>query len=162
VSGISKVVLHDQTETTGMRKQHTNAGGHLHRFLDIMGHHENALQRSSLLFLPERNHFVAQIFGSENVQSAKGLVQAKDLRLGYERSSNAHPLSHTPRDFARIRVVVVIEAYQIDRLFDGSLFFGPTDQLGHQTDGDILFDSQPRVESESLENDRSVRIDARQ
>ena len=43
IAGIRKVVFHDQTEPTGMRKQNANAGGHFHRFFNVVSDHEDAL-----------------------------------------------------------------------------------------------------------------------
>ena len=159
ISRIGKVVFHHQTETARVRKQDANASGHFNSLLNVVRDHEDAFQSRRLL-LPEGHHFVAQVLGGENIQSAESFIQAKDLRLGDQSSGDPHPLSHSSRNFARIGVMVIVQANQIDCLFDSSLFFGASHQLRHQTNGNVLLDGQPWVKSESLEDNRSIRIDA--
>ena len=156
---IGKVVFHDQTETARVRKQDADASGHFDSFLDVVRHHEDAFQSRRLL-LPESHYFVAEVLRGENIQSAESFIQAKDLWLGHEGPGYTNTLSHPSGYFARIRVVVIVQAYQIDGLFDSSLFFGARHQLRHQANGNVLLDGQPWVKSKGLKNNRSVRIDS--
>ena len=48
--------------------------------------------------------------------------------------------------------MVIVQADQIDGVFDRGFFFRAGDQLRHQTDSHVLFDGQPRVKGKSLKD----------
>src|SRR5215469_12315572 len=120
---IGKAVIQNQSKAARMRKQNTYASRHLHRFLNIVRHHKDTLERSRL-FPPESNHFSPEVFGGEHIQCAEGFVETKNLGFGNEGPSNTYSLTHAPGNLARIRFVIVIQANELDRIIDGMFAFG--------------------------------------
>ena len=101
-------------DAAGIGREQQDAVAHQHRFLDIVGHQDHALDRQ-LAFAPQLEEVGAQRFGGEHVERGERLVHQQNVRMHDERAGKADALAHAAGQFARIGGFVAVEADQIDR-----------------------------------------------
>ena len=98
-------VFQCEAQPAGIRKEDANPRGHLDGLFDVVGDHEDALETRDLP-LPEGDDFMPQSLSSENIESTKGFIEAKQFGFGDEGARQTHPLAHTTGDFTRVRAMI--------------------------------------------------------
>ena len=95
----------------GGEQQHPVA--HQHRFLDVVGDEDHALDRQ-LAFLPEVEKVRTQIFCGQHIEGGERLVHQQDVGMHHQRARKADALAHAAGELARIGGLVTVEADEID------------------------------------------------
>ena len=129
-------------------REQQDAVAHQHRFLDIVGHQDDALDRQ-LAVAPQFEEIGAQRFGGQHVERGERLVHQQDVGMHDQRAGKADALAHAAGQFARIGGFVAVEADEIDRrqraLAD--LGFGKAERL--EAELDVLQHRQPGKQREA-------------
>ena len=101
-------------DAPGIGREQKDAVAHQHRFLDVVGHENDALDRQ-LAVAPEVEKVGAQGFRREHVERRERLVHEQDVGMHDERAGEADALAHAAGEFARIGGFVAVEPDEIDR-----------------------------------------------
>ncbi len=132
-------------------REQQDAVAHQHRFLDIVGHQNDALDRQ-LAVAPQLEEIGAQRLRREHVERRERLVHQQDIRMNDQRAGKADALAHAAGELARIGGFVAVEADEIDRrqraLAD--FHFGKAERL--EAELDVFQHRQPGKQRERLEH----------
>ena len=101
-------------DAAGIGREQQDAVAHQHRFLDIVGDQNDALDRQ-LAVAPQFEEIGAQSFRRQHVERRERLVHQQNVRMNDERAGEADALAHAAGQFARIGGFVTVEADEIDR-----------------------------------------------
>ena len=85
----------------GLRGEQENAVAHQHRFLDVVGDENDALDRQ-LAVAPQLEKIGAQGFGREHVERRERLIHQKNIGMDDESARKTDALAHAAGQFARI------------------------------------------------------------
>ena len=129
-------------DAAGIGRQHEDAVGHQHRFLDVVGHHQDGLDRNPPL-LPQVDEIGAQGLGGQHVERRERLVHQQDLRLHHKRPREADTLAHAARQFLRIGRFEPVEADGVDRLQRALAGLIERHAIGARPDLDVVEDVEP-------------------
>ena len=101
-------------DAAGIGREQQDAVAHQHRFLDVVGDEDDALDRQ-LAVAPQVEEVGAQGFRREHVERRERLVHQQNVGMHDERAGEADALAHAAGKFARIGGFVTVEPDQIDR-----------------------------------------------
>ncbi len=101
-------------DPAGVGGEHDDPVRHQHRFLDVVGHHQDRLDGYALL-LPQFEQVGAQRLRRQHVERGKGLVHQQHFRLHDERARKTDALPHAAGQLLRIGAFETVEADRIDR-----------------------------------------------
>ena len=135
----------------GGEQQHPVA--HQHRFLDIVGDQDDALDRQ-LAVAPQFDQIGAQIFRRQHVQRAEGLVHQKNVGMHHHGAGEADALAHAAGQFARIGAFVTVQADQVDGGQRAGAHFLRRQVQRFQPQLHILQHREPGKQREALEHHR--------
>src|ERR1051325_6441288 len=102
-------------DVAGILAHDDDAVGHQHRFLDVVGHHQDRLRRN-LFFEPQLHQLAAQRLRREHVERGERLVQAQELGLDRHGAGEAYLLAHAAGKLARVGGLEAVEADRVDQL----------------------------------------------
>ena len=140
-------------DAAGIGRQHENAVGHQHRFLDIMGDHQDGLDRHAPL-LPKIEQIGAQGLGGKHVEGRERLVHQQDLRLHDESPREADALAHAARQLLWVGGFKSVEADGVDRFQRALPRLVERNAVGAGPDLDIVEDVEPGEKREALKHHR--------
>ena len=83
-------------DPAGVGAQHQDPVREQHRFLDVVGHHDDGLGREALA-LPQLQQLAAQVLRGQHVQRAERLVHQQGGRLDHQGPGEADALAHAAR-----------------------------------------------------------------
>ena len=139
----------------GIGREHEDAVAHQHRFLDVVGDHQDRLDRDAP-FLPQVEQVGAQRFGGQHVERRERLVHQQDFRLDDQRAGEADALAHAAGKLLRIGGFEAVETDDVDRLQRALARFVGRDALRPQPDLDVVEHGQPGEQREALEHHRDA------
>ncbi len=142
-------------DAAGIGRQHEDAVAHQHRFLDVVGDHQDGLDRNAPL-LPQIEQVGAQGFRGQHVERRERLVHQQDLRLHDQRAREADALAHAARQLLRIGRFEAVEADGVDRLQRALARLLERHAVGARADLDVVEDVEPREKREALKHHRDV------
>ena len=102
-------------DAAGIGGEDDDAVGHQHRLLDVVGDHQDRLDRDAAL-LPEVEQIGAQGFGGQHVEGRKRFVHQQDLRLHDQRAGETDALPHAAGELLGIGRFEAVESDDVDRL----------------------------------------------
>ena len=102
-------------DPAGVRGEDEDAVAHQHRLFDVVGDHQDRLDRDAPL-LPQVEQVGAQRLGGQHVERGERLVHQQDLRLHDQRAGEADALAHAAGKLLRIGGFEAVEADDVDRL----------------------------------------------
>ena len=142
-------------DAAGIGRQHENPVGHQHRLLDVVGDHQDRLDRNAPL-LPQVEQIGAQGFGGKHVERRERLVHQEDLRLHDQRPCEADALAHAARQFLRIGRFEAVQPDSVDRLQRPLARLVRGHAVGPEPEFDVIEDVEPREEGEALKHHRDI------
>ena len=117
--------------------QHEDAVAHQHRLLDVVGDHQDRLDRDAP-FLPEVEQVGAQRLGGQHVERRERLVHQQDFRLHDQRAGEADALAHAAGKLLGIGGFEAVEADDVDRLQRALARLVERDALRPRPDLDVV------------------------
>lgn len=138
-------------DAAGIGREDQHAVAHEHRFLDVVGDHQHALDRQ-LAFGPQVEEIGAQGLGGQHVERREGFVQHQDVGMHDQRAGKADALAHAARQLARIGGFEAVEADQVDRLQRTAADLGARQAERLEADLHVLQHGQPGKQREALEH----------
>ena len=138
-----------------IRRQHQHAIAHQHRFLDVVGDHQDRFDRNAP-FLPEVEQVGAQGFRGQHVERRERLVHQQNLRLHDQRAGEADALAHAAGKLLRIGGFEAVETDDVDRLQRAFARFVGRDALRPEPDFDVVEHRKPGEQREALEHHRDA------
>ena len=124
---------------------------------DVVGDDEDGLGGDGLL-LPELEEFGAEVFGSQDVEGAEGLVHEEDFGLDNEGAGEADALAHAAGELLGVGGLEAVEADGVEDLEGEAAALGGLDATGFEGGFDVFEDGEPREEGEALEDDGDVDV----
>ena len=155
VARMRKVDRDFRGDAAGIGRQHEDAVGHQHRFLDVVGDHQDRLGRHAP-FLPQIEQVGAQGLRGQHVERRERLVHQQDLRLHDQRPREADALAHAAGKLLRIGRFEAVEPDDVDRLQRPLAGLVERHAVGAQADLDIVEHVEPGKQREALEHHRDV------
>ncbi len=143
-------------DAAGIAAEDQDPIAHQHRFLDVVGHQDHALDGHAT-FGPQVQEIGAQGLGGEHVERRERLIHQQDVRMHHQRPGEAHALAHAAGQFARIGRFEAVQADQIDGRQRARADFGPRQTLRLQSQRDVLEHGEPGKERKALEHHRDAR-----
>ena len=142
-------------DPAGIGRQDEDAVAHQHRLLDVVGDHQDRLDRDAAL-LPQVEQVGAQRLGGQHVEGRERLVHQQDLRLDDQRAGEADALAHAARQLLRIGGFEAVEADEVDRLQRPLARLVERHALRPRADLDVVEHGQPGKQREALEHHRDA------
>src|ERR1017187_10366651 len=110
---MGKIYSYLGRHATGVRHQPIYTVAHEDRFLDIVGYHQDRLDRH-LALGPKVEKVGPKGLGGKNVERRKGLIHEQYVWMNDDRASESDPLSHSARNPLGIDRFIAVQSDEID------------------------------------------------
>src|SRR2546428_641711 len=153
IAGARERNLHLGSHGAGVRRQHDDAVGQVHRLRDVVGDVDDGLARLAPDVDQEALHLVAR----ERIQGGERLVHPQHRRGGRERPCDRRALLHSARELVGIRAREGLEADQTQEAPRGLHAPGARHAFHPEAELDVALGRPPGGElGEVLEDDAAV------